>query len=322
MTAPPSPATHASYIIAGLPVQVYGLDTISPTSISKPLSVLFLLHGRFGAASDKLMSTFASTLLTAPAGYTQHERQKDLVVVTFDQRNHGHRTVAREKNFGWKEGGRKRAKEREEQGIQEEELDNLSHAVDMMAIQTGTARDVSLLIDFIPSVLFPNDERTIVDWYCSGISLGGHSTWLALAHEPRISLGIPIIGSPSTHTLLSDRALNLPPPSGPLSVSAPYFPKTFLDLLKRQDPDQVEMSVWKGRKILVLSGQDDTLVNYVKGGSEKFVEKLKKEGQVQELQVWVQPKTGHACTPEMMEKATSCVWKSLCSESGSTVAKM
>lgn len=136
MTAPPSPATHASYIIAGLPVQVYGLDTISPTSISKPLSVLFLLHGRFGAASDKLMSTFASTLLTAPAGYTQHERQKDLVVVTFDQRNHGHRTVAREKNFGWKEGGRKRAKEREEQGIQEEELDNLSHAVDMMAIQS------------------------------------------------------------------------------------------------------------------------------------------------------------------------------------------
>lgn len=109
--------------------------------------------------------------------------------------------------------------------------------------------------------------------------------------EPRISLGIPIIGSPSTLTLLSDRALTLPAPSGPLSVSAPYFPKTFLDLLKKQDPDQVPMSVWKGRKLLVLSGEDDALVNFVKGGSETFIEQLKKEGGLEKLDVWVQPKT-------------------------------
>ena len=44
----------------------------------------------------------------------------------------------------------------------------------------GTARDVSFLIDFLPSYLFPRDERTIVEWVVAGISLGGHSTWIAL----------------------------------------------------------------------------------------------------------------------------------------------
>ncbi|GAA5984014.1 hypothetical protein JCM5350_004992 [Sporobolomyces pararoseus] len=312
----------ATLTLGGLPVHVYGLDQLSPTSIKKPISVLFLLHGRFGAASDKLIGTFASTLLTPPIGFTE-QREKDLIVVTFDQRNHGHRTVEREKNFGWKEGGKKRAAERQEKGMKDEDLDNLSHAVDMMSMQTGTARDVSFLIDFLPSVLFPDDERKIIEWYCSGISLGGHSTWLALAHEPRISLGIPIIGAPSTLTLLSDRARSLPPPSGPLPVLPPYFPASFIDFLKKNDPDQLPMSTWKDRKILVLSGEDDTLVNFVKGGSERFVEKLKKEGGLQELQVWVQPKTGHACTPEMMERATKFIWKyGLCHTSNSQGAKM
>lgn len=44
----------------------------------------------------------------------------------------------------------------------------------------GTARDVSFLIDFLPAYLFPNNERTIVEWGVAGKSLGGHSTWIAL----------------------------------------------------------------------------------------------------------------------------------------------
>jgi len=136
MTSPQTPLPSSPFVIGGLPVQVYGLgDHLSPTSIAKPLSVLFLLHGRLGRASHPLISQFATTLLTPPIGFKEQERQKDLIVVTFDQRNHGHRVVENEKNLGWKEGGKKRAKEREEKGIKEEELDNVSHAVDMMAIQ-------------------------------------------------------------------------------------------------------------------------------------------------------------------------------------------
>jgi hypothetical protein len=140
--SPPStskPPTSATYQVAGLPVHVYGLDVLSPTSIAKPLSVIFCLHGRFQSASEKVISTWVSTLLTRPIGFTE-EREKDLVVVTFDQRNHGERTVDRERNFGFVEPGRKRAREREEKGMKEDELDNPSHAVDMTAIQGEAIR--------------------------------------------------------------------------------------------------------------------------------------------------------------------------------------
>lgn len=46
----------------------------------------------------------------------------------------------------------------------------------------GTARDVSLLIDFLPSILYPDDgSHPIVEWAVAGISLGGHATWISLA---------------------------------------------------------------------------------------------------------------------------------------------
>ncbi len=44
----------------------------------------------------------------------------------------------------------------------------------------GTSHDVSHLIDFLPSYLFPNGERTIAQFVCVGKSMGGHSTWLVL----------------------------------------------------------------------------------------------------------------------------------------------
>lgn len=44
----------------------------------------------------------------------------------------------------------------------------------------GTAQDVSLIADFLPSYLYPSNERTIGQWSVAGFSLGGHSTWIAL----------------------------------------------------------------------------------------------------------------------------------------------
>lgn len=46
----------------------------------------------------------------------------------------------------------------------------------------GTSRDVSYLIDFLPSYLFPTVQAQITEWLMGGISLGGHATWLALRH--------------------------------------------------------------------------------------------------------------------------------------------
>lgn len=50
-----------------------------------------------------------------------------------------------------------------------------------LALVAGTARDVSFVIDFLPSYLFPHDESKIESWGVVGISLGGHSTWIVLS---------------------------------------------------------------------------------------------------------------------------------------------
>lgn len=52
---------------------------------------------------------------------------------------------------------------------------------------------MSFLIDFLPAYLFPHDERTVSQWLVSGISLGGHASWITLrngAHTPSINSGI------------------------------------------------------------------------------------------------------------------------------------
>ena len=52
----------------------------------------------------------------------------------------------------------------------------------MLLVVVGTVKDLSFLIDVLPSYIFPHDERTIGEWVLAGFSLGGHATWLALRH--------------------------------------------------------------------------------------------------------------------------------------------
>lgn len=77
--------------------------------------------------------------------------------------------------------------------------DNLDSAIDTYAIQSkidspnqrpqlkrqmlaGTALEISHLITFLPSYLFPDSlslRSPVSTWICAGASLGGHVTWLA-----------------------------------------------------------------------------------------------------------------------------------------------
>ena len=66
--------------------------------------------------------------------------------------------------------------------------DNPTHAQDMYSILCGTAHDVSMLIDYLPSYLFPNDENEIVDWGVCGVSLGGHAVWICLTQGTTTAL--------------------------------------------------------------------------------------------------------------------------------------
>ncbi|OSX59075.1 hypothetical protein POSPLADRAFT_1151946 [Postia placenta MAD-698-R-SB12] len=283
------PVSKQTLNVGGIAVHVY--STPSATDASAPVSVLFFLHGRTGSAQD------SEWVAESTLGWIDEQRKasgksaEDLLIVTFDQRNHGARVVDLHSNSGWRE---------------QPPAKNDRHALDMYAIHSGTARDVSFLIDFLPSYLYPSGERTVSSWLIGGISLGGHSTWYALRNEPRITLGVPIIGCPDYTALMTERAgLNGIP------WEPPYIPRSLLDLIERYDPAAASYTVpdasnpFLGKKILVLSGGDDKLVPW--SASKTFVDSLNVGlGGVKE--VIVAPGVGHKCTREMVQAMSRFIW--------------
>lgn len=185
---------------------------------------------------------------------------------------------------------------------------------------------MSYLIDFLPSYLFPLDERTISQWIIAGKSLGGHSSWIALTHgkvhptlphtqsynnagiEPRLSIAIPIIACPDYTKLITKRAKYSHIPLEP-----PYFPASLRAVIERNDParagytaDDASKNPFYGKKVLVLSGGDDPLVPFIH--SQEFVEKLN-VGPSGVKEVVVTPGVGHECTAEMVKQMASFVYK-------------
>lgn len=162
-----------------------------------------------------------------------------LIVVTLDQRNHGSRQADSIRNLAWRE-----VPGSDPTGPPGTELTNPSHALDMISTFTGTASDVSHLVDFLPSLLFPHDEHTVARWIALGISLGGHAVWTLGRTDPRITHLCPIIGSPSLAKLLTARAAALNPP---LELVPPVWPRSLDDYLARADPDRSDVASWKVR---------------------------------------------------------------------------
>ncbi|KAG1764187.1 hypothetical protein EV702DRAFT_1150416 [Suillus placidus] len=169
----------------------------------------------------------------------------------------------------------------------------------MYTIQTGSAQAVSFLIGHLSSFLYPSGERTIVEWGIAGMSLGGHSTWIALSREPRLSLGIPIVRCPDYTKLISQRAA-----SSGIPLSPPYFPTSLKTFIKTHDPAQLAYrakdtsSPFLGKKVLVLSGKEDRTVPWV--ASAEFVEGLEVgEGGVK--RVVVVEGVGHEYTSGMQK---------------------
>ncbi|KAK0223016.1 Alpha/Beta hydrolase protein [Armillaria fumosa] len=273
-----------AFAIGGLEVKV--LSRHEETD-SKPAFVLFVLHGRYGHCEDQNVTSIVRGLLQEKGSNTRRK----LYIVTFDHRNHGHRMVDPKANDGWSEVATK---------------NNDQHAIDMYSLQTGTAKDVSFLIDFLPAYMFPEQERTIADWGVTGVSLGGHSTWISLSQEPRLTIGIPIIGCPDYLTLISARADKF----GISLEKSSYLPDSLLALIQRSDPASTEYTSgnssnpFLGKKILVLSGADDLLVPW--SASEPFVNGLV-VGENGVKRVFVQEGVGHKCTPEMVQQLVEFV---------------
>jgi len=266
--------------VGGIPVDVHSHHDGSDSSL--PVHALFLLHGR--TFSTESVVPVARKILEASYAPGVN-RKRDLIIIAYDHRNHGRRLVDPLRNEGWHKDPAR---------------NNPQHAVDMYTIQTGTAHDLTFLIDHIPAYIYPQVERNIVEWGVAGISLGGHSVWIALTRDPRIQLGIPIIGCPDYTKLISQRARFFGVP-----LEAPHYPLHLKAYVDSYDPasfafrENDATNPFLGKRILVLSGAKDKLVPW--SASQEFVEGLEVGDGVKK--VVLEENAGHECTPSMIREA-------------------
>lgn len=154
-------------------------------------------------------------------------------------------------------------------------------------------------MDHISSHLYPMGERNIVEWGIAGYSLGGHSTWIALAREPRLRIGIPIVGCPDYAKLIAHRAQTTDLPFAP-----PYYPEHLMSYVDKHDPASSPFRAkdrsnpFLGKRILILSAGKDTPVPW--SVSKDFAEGLYIGDGVK--RVVVEEDAGHECTPLMIKE--------------------
>ena len=200
----------------------------------------------------------------------------------------------------------------------------------------GTACDVSQLLTYLPSYLFPNSEHAIINNYVCGVSLGGHAAWHCLMLDQRITAAIVIIGCPDAISLFSDRArLTKLETAGARFVGSKDFPETLLEAVRSYDPTGQLIGIdsrrrerfirepisderatitpimyksFFGKKVLNMAGKEDRLVPYIY--SEPFLSWLKKavaptgffnDGNFQ-IEDLVFDNVGHELSPEMAKR--------------------
>ncbi|KAL3470199.1 hypothetical protein BJX99DRAFT_264459 [Aspergillus californicus] len=280
--------SRKTFPIAGIQTTVFGLDELPPQA--SEIACLWLLHPRL--ATLERMTPIATAVITDWNKRIQEGRAgsgqsvKGLIAIAFDQRNHGTRLVDPICNESWKKG-------------------NPRHAQDMFSVFQGTARDTSILIDYLPAFVFPKSDRRVLENLVLGVSLGGHAAWSCILHEPRITTAVVVIGCPDYVNVMADRArLSKRPswkdttPPGAQFLGSEDFPTSLLETVRRYDPAGLFLShldlspeaqpirsapipeptdnqkttlrpllacCVAGKKILNLSGGVDKLVPYHKG---------------------------------------------------------
>ncbi|KAG0127506.1 Alpha/Beta hydrolase protein [Tuber indicum] len=257
--------------ISGLPINIYGLSSHPP---STPLTCVHLLHPR--RETHEYMSGIARSLLLSPASPDSHSRA--LICVAFDARNHGVRMTSPLANGSWKEG-------------------NATHAEDLFSLYHGTVEDLRMVVEYLGLYL-----RRPLRHFAVGVSLGGHAAYLALA-LPRVEGVVSVIGCPDYGRLMGARAEK----SG-VDVREVFEGAGLGAIVGRLDPAAVGVEglrgVWKGKRLLTLSGGADGLVPYA--CSEPFLAEVGRAVVRGELELGVEDivyeGVKHECTSEMVRE--------------------
>ncbi|KAL2119516.1 hypothetical protein VTJ04DRAFT_6477 [Mycothermus thermophilus] len=326
-TLPPPPTVSKTTILmAGLPVDVYGLADLAPTVTL--VSCLWLHHPRTRDRAH--MSDIAARCVGAwnETGNKNASSRRGLVALAFDQRNHGHRLVSEKENGSWRDG-------------------NPTHAVDMFSGITGMVSDQRGLLDVVEGYLFPDGKAAVDHHLALGVSLGGHSVWQLMLCEPRITAGVAVIGCPDYMNLLTDRARLTKlstfsaADAGASFLGSKDFPPSLVEACKAHDPKgvffgtnpvpdpddpaaatdnnkdaafraEVVVERLAGKRFLICNGGADKLVPY--RCSEPFLKWLLKaveEGQKKMIPVWVDnrvyPGVGHVFGADMITDSVKFV---------------
>jgi len=277
-------------VVGGISVNVFTQGETDETSL--PPAILFFVHGRMESA-EKYEPRIHQLFRNVNSISNGAKRSRNLIIVTLDQRNHGTRFLNAKQNEMWHPT--------------DPEKHNETHAIDMYAIQVGTARDISYLIDFLPAYLFPRGLTSghDIEWLIAGVSLGGHVTWLVLRNEPRVKIGVPVIGCADYLKMIQQRALN-----SQVDLRPPVFPDHMRTLIAQFDPASApygasEGNPFLGKNILALSGGKDPLVPF--GPMRGFFDGLNLGGGTK--QVIIEPETAHAYTDTMAFELSKFIWK-------------
>ncbi|KAH7336488.1 Alpha/Beta hydrolase protein [Rhexocercosporidium sp. MPI-PUGE-AT-0058] len=259
--------------IAGIEVHVYGLDELRLDQAGCSVDIIFLLHGRKG--NYEAMEPTAHAILKETWQLKRNCSEGGLLIVSFDQRNHGHRVVSAHANLSWLEGNQK-------------------HAEDMFSIYYGTSQDVSLIITLLFPCLFPQGQYGMGNVICVGVSLGGHATYLVLSEDDRVAAGVVIIGCPDFDILMESRAGK--------ELLETRLPRAFRGAVARLCPRLDRVSK---KEILILRGDTDQLVPW--SASEVFVSQLPQD----KVEIISYSGVGHEYNEQMLQKTVSwlCNWR-------------
>ncbi|PGH12566.1 hypothetical protein AJ79_04187 [Helicocarpus griseus UAMH5409] len=337
--------------ISGVFCTIYGLEELP--SQTNEVACLYLMHPRLNTAAcmegvaGYAIEDWNSRLRDGRVAPSQ--KNKGLIAVAFDQRNHGSRLVDKLSNEAWRQG-------------------NPKHAQDMFATFQGTARDVSHLIDLIPSYAFPTCSHRITSNHVLGVSLGAHAAWSCILHDPRVTSAVIIVGCPDYTNMMAERARlsklpswNNSTPPGSKFLGSESFPQGLVDAVKKYDPAALFLSHMSdpavagpvrdgtlpdpteadkgtlrplikrclgGKRVLLISGGKDKLVPYARG--EPFLGWLKRAiapggwftDAAVTLEDLIYEEAGHEVTPPMIEQAIRFVGESLAAGVEGTQAKV
>ncbi|KAH7325771.1 Alpha/Beta hydrolase protein [Stachybotrys elegans] len=258
---PPPEVSLKTLPMAGLLVDVYGIDELPPAA---PVTCLWLLHPRTrtrGRMYDIASRTIHAWKTQSPAP------SRGLVALAFDMPNHGTREVDATANKSWDQG-------------------NEQHALDLLGMVKGGRMDMSALMDLVAGYL----GREVDAHVCLGWSLGGHAAWQSWFGEERIDAAVVVVGCPDQIGLMAGRFKECPLDCEGDFLGSRFFPPDLVATCERHDPKALlfgtseppalplgkeeqarlrgvlEARV-RGKKLLACSGGEDPLVPYGKSAA-------------------------------------------------------